>query len=165
MRQFIIILVLAAFFTSCKKENSITVSNPKPQSKTEVVHWFLGKWENNSEQGDFKEIWKQENDSLLKGESYVTVKGDTVFHENVDLVAKQDSLFYVVSVKGENSEQPVSFYMTESSAHKVVFENPKHDFPTKIIYEKINNDSIVASISGKQNGKEVVEKFPMKKRK
>lgn len=152
-------------FFSCKKEQNTTIPDEKPKQKTEVVSWFLGDWENNSEQGDFREIWKQENDSLLKGESVVTIKGDTVFQENVDLVAKNDSLFYVVSVKGENSEKPVSFYMTESSEKKVVFENPKHDFPNKITYEKITNDSLVASISGKQNGKDASESFPMKRRK
>jgi hypothetical protein len=166
MKRIFSLLVITSFILfSCKKEQNIEIFSKKINSKTEAVKWFLGDWENISEQGDFREIWKQENDSLLKGESIVTVKGDTVFHENVGLVAKNDSLFYVVSVKGENNEKPVSFYMTESSEKKVVFENPKHDFPNKISYEKITNDSIVASISGKQNGKDASESFPMKRRK
>ena len=55
--------------------------------------------------------------------------------------------------------------MTKGNEKEAVFENPKNDFPTKISYTKITNDSIVAAISGIQNGKEKSELFSMKKSK
>ena len=45
-----------------------------------------------------------------------------------------------------------------------MFENPGHDFPKKISYTKITNDSLVAEISGQQQGKPASEKFAMKKK-
>jgi hypothetical protein len=47
----------------------------------------------------------------------------------------------------------------------LVFENPKHDYPKKITYTKINDDSLVAEISGILDGKPSSEKFSMKKNK
>jgi hypothetical protein len=55
--------------------------------------------------------------------------------------------------------------MTKSNENEITFENPKHDFPNKIVYTKITNDSLVAVIYGKKDGKEMRENFPMKKTK
>lgn len=44
-----------------------------------------------------------------------------------------------------------------------MFENPKHDFPNKIIYKKITSDSIFAQIFGNENGVKKFENFPMKR--
>ena len=93
------------------------------------------------------------------------VEKDTVFYEKIDLFESNDSLFYKVSVKDQNKEKPVSFYLTKSDDKELTFENPKHDFPTKIVYTKISNDSLVAVIYGKKDGKEMSETFPMKKTK
>lgn len=83
----------------------------------------------------------------------------------MDLFQKSDSLILKISVKDQNNEKPVSFYLTKSNDNQLVFENPKHDFPNKIVYNKINSDSIVATIEGIKNGKTQSEAFPMKRTK
>ena len=83
------------------------------------------------------------------------VKKDTVFYEQVRLEQKKDSLYMIVSVRNQNKEKPVVFYLTQNSENQLTFENPKHDFPTKIVYKKVTTDSIVASIEGEQNGKKI----------
>jgi hypothetical protein len=45
----------------------------------------------------------------------------------------------------------------------LVFENPKHDYPKKITYTQITEDSLEAEISGILEGKASSEKFSMKK--
>jgi len=82
----------------------------------------------------------------------------------VILEQKNDSLFYKVTVKGQNNNEAVAFYLTTADDDQLVFENPKHDFPNKITYSKISNDSLVAEISGMKDGKESKESYPMKKR-
>ncbi len=142
---------------SCKKET-------KSFSQLEKANWFLGEWKNPTPNAHFTEIWTKENDSIYKAKSFVTIKKDTVFYENIILEQKNDSLFYTVSVKAQKKEQPVSFYLTTSSANQLIFENPKHDYPNKIIYTKITNNNILAEISGIQNGKKIKESFPMKRK-
>lgn len=161
-KSFLLFLFSVILFISCKKqdekENSI-----KEYKQLKKASWFLGNWENNSKEALFKENWSQINDSSYFAESIVVVEKDTVFYEKMDLYQVQDSLIMKISVKEQNKEKPVSFYMTKSNEKELVFENSKHDFPTKIIYTKITNDSLVAAIYGKKGGKEMSELFPMKK--
>lgn len=130
----------------------------------EKANWFLGEWENQSKMGDFTENWEKLSDSTFMGVSIITKGKDTLFHENVVLEQKNDSLFYNVSMKKEEDEI-TSFYLTSSTKKQLVFENPKHDFPTKIIYNLISPDSISASIHGKVKGIEQSETYPMTKKK
>lgn len=149
---------------SCKKESEVEVFGLKIQKKysqLEKAKWFLGHWENVTKEFIAKEIWTQKNDSVLWAESFITVAKDTVFYEKVDLTERNDSLFYIVSVRDQNQEKPVSFYLTKATDNQMVFENPKHDFPNKIVYTKITSDSLVATIYGSKKS----EVFPMKRKK
>lgn len=158
------LLVALLFAISCKKESQpevVGVKAKKVYPKLAKAKWFLGYWENDTKAFVSREIWTTKNDSTLFAESFVIVNKDTVFYEKVDLTERNDSLFYIVSVRDQNKEKPVSFYLTKSTNNQMVFENPKHDFPNKIIYNKINSDSIVASIYGSNK----TETFPMKRKK
>lgn len=165
---FLSIIFIAIFVIGCKNEKQIEVFGVKSKMEylqLEKAKWFMHSWENLSKESNFREIWIKKNDSTYSAKSFVTVGKDTVFSEEVEVIERNDSLFYNVAVKEQNNNKPVSFYMTKADDNEVVFENPKHDFPTKIKYTKITNDSIVATISGIQNGKENSESFPMKKSK
>ena len=158
LKSISLLCFLAVFIIySCKKIDA--------NSKLEKASYFIGEWENVTPEANFKEIWKQENDSTYLASSFITIKKDTVFFENIVLQQKNDSLFYTVSIKGENKEKAVSFYMTSNENENLTFENPKHDYPNKIVYKKINNDSLVATIYGIKNGKVAKEDFPMKRKK
>ena len=163
----VIILIIAAltFTISCKKEETKSEIETKKYSKLQNAKWFIGNWENITKESVSREIWVQKNDSTLFGESFTTVEKDTVFYEKIDLIERNDSLFYIVSVRDQNKEKPVSFYMTKSTDNQIVFENPKHDFPNKIEYNKVGNDSIFAKIYGIENGKETSIDFPMNRSK
>ena len=164
---YICLSFILATLVSCKNESQIEVFGIKTKKKylqLENANWFIGRWENATPEMTFTEIWKKANDSTYTAESFVLVSKDTVFYESVDLLQKNDSLFYTVSVRNQNNEKPVSFYLTNATESELVFENPKHDFPNKITYTKITNDSLVASISGLKDGKLSNETFPMKKK-
>ncbi len=47
---------------------------------------------------------------------------------------------------------PVEFPMVESSAKRVVFDNPKHDFPQRICYWTEPDGKLAARIEGTING-------------
>lgn len=152
---------------SCKKEQNTTDAarpDKKEYEQIEKARWFLGDWENLVGDAHFTETWNQKNDSTFLGRSFVTVSKDTVFAEEVDLLQRNDSLFYVVNVKGQNNEKPVSFYMTKAADNELVFENPKHDFPTKISYKKITDALMVATISGMKEGKPSSDEYEFKRK-
>jgi len=165
--NFIAITFIAATLASCntinEKNSSSGNSTTTPAyAKLEQAHWLLGNWENFSDDGTATESWKKENDSTYTAESFIIAEEDTVFYENVTLQLRKDTLTYVVSTRDQN-EAPVSFRLIYNDDSALVFENPKHDFPTKITYNKIGTDSIYAEISGIINGSERKEGFPFKK--
>lgn len=169
MKKIMTVISLLALF-ACN-ETKINESNAKSHTVgLDQANWFLGIWQNSTPDGVFTERWEQKNDSLYLGNSTVVVGKDTVFYESIDLQKTNNDWKYIVSVKNQasstsasNNEQPVSFKLTSVTPTQLVFENPQHDFPTKIIYTQINNDSIVAEISGIIKGVEKKELFPMKR--
>jgi len=126
--------------------------------------WLEGTWQNQTNDGLFTEQWTKVNDSVFTAVSAVTKDKDTLFYETVVLDQKGDSLHYIVTTPKQNDAKPVSFTLKSFTANSYIFENKQHDFPQRITYTKVTNDSLMAEISGTQNGKPAVEQFPMKRK-
>lgn len=148
---FLILLTLA----SCKKSKGV--------SKIVGNDWLLGKWENKSDNGNLLEIWKKANDSLFLGESYFIKGKDTLHSETIELQQKGENLLYVSTIKGQNNDKPITFVQNDTIEKQLFFENLKNNYPQKISYSKIKNDSIDIQISGIQEGKPTSTKYSMKK--
>jgi Domain of unknown function (DUF6265) len=157
MKKATLILILALTFTSCLKSKEV--------SKIVVADWLLGNWENKSDDGDLFESWKKVNDSIYDGESYFIKGKDTLHFEKIQMKQKGEALYYIATIKGQNNDKPVTFKHNDTIEKQLVFENPKHDYPQKIMYSQITKDSINIQISGIQQGKPSTERFSMKKSK
>lgn len=160
MRKLITLVLLLSFLCACGHKEE-----KKDYALVNKASWFLGEWHCDSSYGNFTEKWEKLSDSTMIGESNIVKGKDTIFKENIVLEQRNDSLFYNVLIKDKNQEENTSFYLTESTDNQLVFENPKHDFPTKIIYNLIKPDSIIASIHGKEKGIEKSEIFAMSRKK
>lgn len=162
--SYAVVLATAALF-SCAENKSETTDNASATGgELEKVSWLLGTWQNNSAEGTATEAWTRENDSTLTATSYFVANGaDTVSTETILLQERGGKLFYVPTVKDQNQGQPVNFTLTTISDKQLVFENPEHDFPQKITYTRITNDSVVAEISGMIEGKMNAQAYPMKR--
>ncbi|MGC4039257.1 MAG: DUF6265 family protein [Flavobacterium sp.] len=139
----------------------------KPGHKFEKIkkmEWLVGNWEQKLPEGVISENWIKENDSTYTGKSFFIKEEDTIHLERIVLTQKKDELLYIPTVNGQNNDEPVTFKMTSDADNSFSFENPTHDYPTKITYKKINDTSIVATISGKQQGKETKESYSMTKK-
>src|SRR6218665_2604301 len=143
--------------TSCKKEDE------KVPQEIDKVKWIAGEWENKSKEGILTESWERMNDTVFNAECYFVNGKDTLHNEKISLKQADNAIIYSPTVKGENGNRPVHFKMTSVNANELVFENPKHDYPQKIVYTKITDDSLVTKISGIIKGKPYSESYPMKK--
>ena len=155
MKKISLILLLLLTILSCKKGEKTNLLNE--------IDWLIGTWENNSDKGNLLEIWKKENDSVYSGQSFYIKAKDTLHFESIQLKQISDSLLYSSSVKGQDNDLALDFKLTSKSQNQFVFENPKNDYPKKIVYKLITKDSLVAIISGIQQGKTSSETFSMKK--
>lgn len=131
----------------------------------EKMHWLVGEWENKMPEGNLTETWTKANDSTYNAITLFVKDKDTLHHETVVLTQKGETLLYIPTVKGQNDDKPVEFKMTNSEKEsEFIFENPAHDYPQKIVYKKVNDANLVATISGKQQGKFSSESYPMSKK-
>ena len=159
MKNKITLLVLLLAFTACKN----TDSEATEKDKIKLAHWLLGNWENKSADGLLTENWKKANDSTYQATSYFIKNKDTLHFETISLQQKGKELTYKAAIKGQNDDKPVAFNLTVSTDKQLVFENLKNDYPQKISYTQISKDSLVAEISGIQQGKASNEKYKMGK--
>ena len=155
MKNSIYILVVILTLTSCQKSKEV--------SKIVGTDWLLGKWENKSDEGHLLETWKKVNDSLFIGESYFIREKDTLHSEKIQLKQKGENLFYIATVKGQNNDKPVTFKRNIEIEKQLVFENPKHDYPKKIIYNPFAKNHLMIEISGIQQDKPSSTRYSMKK--
>jgi hypothetical protein len=130
------------------------VSNAQESTvqKFKKLAWLTGTW-NRTNAGVGKsgyETWSKVSDVKLTGKG-VSIEGKKiVFVENLEFIAVGTDIFYTVVVTGE--KKPVYFKLTALSNNGFTCENPKHDFPKKITYQRSGN-TIKAVISG--NGQSV----------
>ena len=114
------------------------------------LDWLEGTWaRTNVKPGHSgSERWYKTSPAELQGMG-VTMKGkDTVFVEKFKLVIKDNNIYYTADVP--QNKQAVDFKLIEISETAFTCENPEHDFPKKIRYQR-NENTIKATISG--NGK------------
>lgn len=139
---FIIFLLYAMQFTACKSDEK------KKVETVDRFSWMNGYWEMKEKDGIVTEQWKRVNDSLMEGKSDF-VKGDSVIpFETIRMFRSGNDFYYEAKAAGQNNEQPVAFKLTSFSDTAFVAENPQHDFPRRIRYTLINEDSIHAFIDG-----------------
>jgi hypothetical protein len=158
------LLVAGCLLLSCSHEESKNASNAS-QNSIDKAAWILGEWQNVSSEGAVYEHWQKLNDSTFAGEGLFVRGNDTLSKEQLALEQHGSDLFYIPTVNNQNEGKAVNFKLTSSSESELIFENPTHDFPQKITYNKISPDSIVAKISGSVEGQERAEEFPLKRAK
>lgn len=114
------------------------------------LDWLQGTWNRaNTKPGrSGHERWVKLSPTAWQGFG-VTMRGnDTAFLEKLQLVVKNNTIYYIADVPENKSA--VYFKLTAITETGFVCENPEHDFPQKISYQKEGN-GIKATISG--NGK------------
>jgi hypothetical protein len=116
------------------------------------LDWLLGTWiRTNANPGrNNNERWIKLSSRELQGFG-LTMKGqETALLEKLKLIIKENAIYYVADVP--ENKQLVYFKLTEISENAFSCENPEHDFPKRISYQK-DGDKLKATISG--NGKSV----------
>lgn len=82
------------------------------------------------------EQWEQNPAGGLKGQAYDLKKsGEHKITEQLSISQKGKDIVYTALVLGQNKGKPTDFRMVRSDS-VFIFENPDHDFPKQIIYQR-----------------------------
>ncbi|HTP33902.1 MAG TPA: DUF6265 family protein [Candidatus Acidoferrales bacterium] len=124
-----------------------------------TLSWMTGCWV--AEQGPvtIEEQWNRPVDGQMMGVSRTIRASKVVFSEFMRIDTEKGEIFYLPRIG--TTAPAVRFKLTTQSDTEVVFENPAHPFPQRILYRK-TEPGLFARIDGKQNGKDRAEDFPMK---
>jgi hypothetical protein len=127
------------------------VSNAEQAKPTLVsLAWLAGSWSGTANGIEMEEHWTAPKGNSMIGLHRDVSKGRTVWFEFQRIEQQGDQIVYLAQPNGQSPATP--FALKEASAARVVFENPTHDFPQRIIYWKDGND-LRARIEGTMNGK------------
>lgn len=90
------------------------------------------------------------------------VKGDrTTFTEFAMIRVDGGKLGMTVQLK--LAAEKTTFPVVSLTVSEVIFENPTHDFPQRIIYRSTGKNKLFAKVEGTMKGKPAAEEYPMKR--
>jgi hypothetical protein len=109
-----------------------------------------------------EEHWSAADGGMMTAMHRDQRAGRVVSFEFLRVEAHGDSLVFVALPHGRN-ETP--FPMKELAGKRVVFENPEHDFPQRIIYWQSRPGTLSARVEGTIHGKVESEEWTWTRRK
>ena len=109
-----------------------------------------GTWK--MENAEMYERWDLLNDKTLKGFSYKLKNGTIQVTEYLEIIQNNKKLQYTATVLHQNNGEAVVFKQTKNK-EAYVFENNLHDFPQKIVYQKLNDQEVLVEVSANTSKK------------
>ena len=117
----------------------------------DAVSWIAGSWQGTEEKVAMEEVWLAPAGGAMLGLHRDVAGGRMVGFEFLRIEEGKEGLVYLSQPGG----RPVtSFPAVEIRGKRVVFENPAHDFPQRILYWLGEDGALHARIEGKDKGKD-----------
>jgi hypothetical protein len=112
----------------------------------EPLRFMAGCWQGTGVNGQvIEEHYTAPSANLILGMTRYTRNGVATGYE-FSTIAWKDSA--VVLTPRPEGQQPVPFRLVAMDPRSAAWENPAHDFPTRIAYRRVGGDSLVARIEG-----------------
>jgi hypothetical protein len=124
---------------------------PEPAKATiGDLAWLDGAWVGTKSTGSsIEERWSPPlGGAMLAIARTVNRSGKMVGFEYLRIVEREDGLIYIAQPGGG---KPTEFVLSELSSTRAVFENPRHDFPRRIVYE-LSPDGVLSTTIGQSKG-------------
>lgn len=152
MRAWITLLLVATLLPGCKTTPSAAAPpvHEPAAGPFEDLAWLTGVWVTPGEGGGTEEFWTPPAGGTMLGVNRTIRDGKTVFFEYLRIELEGDTLVYKAQPLGRHPATP--FRLVEASDEEVVFENPEHDYPQRILYTRDGPDGLIQQIEGEQGG-------------
>jgi len=116
--------------------------------RIQSVAWMAGTWVHEDEKQRVTEGWIGPGNGTMLGTNLTARANGRAAFEFMRMAETADGVSYFASPAGR---PPVEFPLKEAAATRVVFENPGHDLPRRIIYWK-EGEVLGARIEGSVKG-------------
>jgi len=131
----------------------VTSCNVQTQDNIDFssLSWISGNYADTSK--NFFEYWVISGDSQLKGQGYSVKGSDTTFMEELTIKKADGKWCYIVKM---GSEETI-FHLKGETSDSLVFENEENEFPKRIIYARMEDNKILASIDNPEDPKSRID--------
>lgn len=119
------------------------------KARIEALDWIAGCWTLASGQTTIEEQWMRPSGGTMLGMSRTVRGGKTTEYEFLQIREGANGLEYVARPSGQPE---ATFTIKTIEPGNVVFENPAHDFPQRVMYRKTGDATATARIEGTRNG-------------
>lgn len=113
------------------------------QANAGDLDWIEGHWRSEGESRVSEEIWTDGEGGLYLGVNRSIRNGEASGFEFLRIIHTSDRTAYCAQPGGAEA---VCFDAVSIEENRAVFENPDHDFPQQIVYER-EGDALTATIS------------------
>lgn len=137
---------------------STAAAQARAGSTVQTLSWLTGCWQRTAPGRLVEEQWMAPRAGMMLGMGRTT-RGDSaiVEYEHTHITERGGHAVYHAEPSGQ---QPADFTAATVSDTLVVFENPAHDFPQRVIYRRRGADSLLARVEGTANGQTRGVDFP-----
>jgi Domain of unknown function (DUF6265) len=132
----------------------------KQQASLKDLSWMVGSWIERKQGVETEENWTDARGGLMLGVNRTVRDSGKNSFEFLRIAETSSGIIYFASPGGRPA---VEFPLVERADKKVVFENPKHAFPQRIIYWLDADGSLRARIEGKQGEKSLSAEWKWEK--
>ena len=124
-----------------------------------ALSWLAGCWASVGSEAGSGEQWTVPAGNTMLGTSRTVQNSKTVAYEFLQIrETEAGEIEYVANPSGQPE---AAFLLVRLSEREVVFENPDHDFPQRIIYRLRAERNLEARIEGTVNAEARAVDFPM----
>lgn len=136
----------------------LVLAQEKPFTINDLA-WLKGCWRLSRNGRETTEHWMKPAGGTMLGISRTVADGKTVEFEFTQI--RQDTSGEILFIAKPSGQPEAIFKMIKGNANEVIFENPQHDFPQRVIYRLQGDGSLLGRIEGVSKGKEKSVDFPM----
>ena len=157
------LLAIASGASSIAQTTSAPAASSAPPSVGSLA-WLAGCWEGKVNERDFREEWLPLRGDIMVGASQTALGSRTQDFEYLRLEPRSDGVYYVAAPSGKSEEAfRLAGIKTEGADEIFTFENPRDEFPQRIIYRRGSEGWLYAHVEGRLNGvpKQVI--YPMRR--
>lgn len=157
MKKLLAACAVAPFLAACGASSAPAGTVPAEVADSTTARYsglvlkLMGDWTDSvSEPGAvIHERWQRTDDGFHAGIGFVMAGNDTVFIEHLSLAYDSaGKASYDVRMPSQHAGEAVRFPLTACIGDSMVFENPAHDFPQRIVYALQPNGEWHARVSG-----------------
>jgi hypothetical protein len=140
-------VLAAGIALACGAPRAGSAQGASAASVLAPAEFMVGCWRATGPDGaTVEETWSRPDGGLMLGWSRTIRPGRATQFEHLRIEPVDGRLFYRPAPGGRPSEH--DFRMTLASRGQIVFEAPEHDFPKRIIYNRLPDGALRARIDG-----------------